>query len=139
VRFNDNSYKASLAVPDMILPITFALTYPKRSMNVLPSLDFQAISKLTFRSAHSWQKRNIDIAYQVVREKKIISFDTANSIAVAKFLRNELQFHEIYNFIVTSLSKTSAECPASIDDIAALIDEYSVGPKLFSNVIGNMR
>ena len=96
VGFNDGSLKALLSMPNMNIPISYAINYPDRQKVSVPDLDFESIRSLNFRKPTSWQKRNVELAYQAFDEKKVISFNTANEIAVSKFLDGKLRFNEIF-------------------------------------------
>lgn len=121
VQFNDNSYKALMSYPDMNLPIAYALNYPERFEYNLPALDFEQISNLHFKKPKEWQKRNIDLAYKAIEENKVIAFNLANEIAVSKFVKGELQFTEIYKYVISMCERSSKEIVNSLDDIQNVI------------------
>ena len=123
VRFNDGSIKALLSFPEMTLPISYAMNYPERSNCGIPDLDFESIGSLNFRKPKSWQKRNIELAYQAFNDKKVIAFNMANEIAVSKFLNGELNFCDIYGFIQKILQNAKEENSESLDDIMNIIEE----------------
>lgn len=120
VKFFDGSFKALLAFPDMILPISFAMNYPKRVNCDISDLDFEKLSSMTFRSPKAWQRRNIDLAYAAVREKKVITFNLANEKFVYDFLEGKIKFSEIYSKICAVLEKSQPEEVSSLDDILEL-------------------
>jgi 1-deoxy-D-xylulose-5-phosphate reductoisomerase len=124
VKFKDCSLKAVLAYPDMRLPISFAINYPDRKDCKLPEIDFSKIETLSFRKPKQWQKRNLNLAYQAFKEKKVVAFNTANEIAVSKFLKNKIKFNEIYGVVVKILSQAEEEQIASLEDITNLIRKY---------------
>ena len=121
VKFIDNSYKSLISFPDMMLPISYALNYPKRLTCTLPALDFEQIQNLNFKKPKEWQKRNIDLAYQAVQEEKVIAFNIANEIAVSKFIEGKLQFTEIYKYIINILEHSQKENVTSVKDIHTII------------------
>ena len=123
VRFIDNSFKAAISFPDMILPITYALNYPNRINCDLPNIDFCKMGNLEFRELKPWQKRNIDLAYSAFKESKVISLNILNEIAVKKFLSGEIAFSEIYSFISNVLEDSQKETINSIDDITETIKQ----------------
>ena len=122
VKFNDNSLKAALAFPDMTFPISYAINYPNRKTCEIPELIFENIGNLSFRKPKSWQERNMKLAYQAFKENKVIAFNTANEIAVSKFLNGELKFKDIYGFVSEVLENTNSEKAESIDGIFQIID-----------------
>ncbi|MDR1333458.1 MAG: hypothetical protein LBJ69_03605 [Holosporales bacterium] len=124
VRFNDNSYKALLSSPDMILPIMFSLNRPLRQLHGVPPLDLVNLGKLTFRAPQEWQRRNIDLAYKVVRDGMVIAFTIANEIAVSKFMMGEIKFCEIYDTVMRMLDKCDRETVNALSDITELVDTY---------------
>ena len=121
VRFSDNSYKTLMSYPDMNLPISYALNYAKRFDCKLPALDVSQIGSLQFRNPKEWQKRNIDLAYQAFKEDKVITFNISNEVAVAKFIKRELRFTDIYKYIINILEHSPRENIHSYEDIQNII------------------
>lgn len=122
VKFIDNSFKLAVSFPDMRLPISYALNYPKRIACDLKNLDFEKIGSLKFKELKNWQKRNINLAYDSFKENKVIAFNRANEIAVNYFLNGKLKFKEIYNFISKTLEISKSEKVNSINDIFSTIE-----------------
>lgn len=127
VKFIDNSYKFLMSFPDMELPISYALNYPKRTECDLPELNLEQIGTLDFKKPKEWQKRNIDLAYQAVKEKKVIAFNIANEIAVSQFIKGKLQFTEIYKYVLNTLEHAQEENVNSLEDIQAIIQAIKRG------------
>ena len=121
VKFMDNSYKSLMSFPDMKLPISYALNYPNRCECNLPELDFEQIYNLSFKKPKAWQRRNINLAYYAVQEKKVIAFNIANEVVVSKFITGKLQFAEIYKYVIEILAHSQAENVNSFEDIQAII------------------
>jgi len=121
VKFIDNSYKSLMSFPDMKLPISYALNYPNRNECDLPELNFEQIGNLNFKKPKEWQKRNIDLAYQAMKEKKVIAFNIANELAVLQFIKGKLQFNEIYKYIVNILAHSQKENVNSFEDIQTIV------------------
>ena len=121
VKFMDNSYKSLMSFPDMKLPISYALNYPNRCECNLPELDFEQIYNLSFKKLKAWQRRNINLAYYAVQEKKVIAFNIANEVVVSKFITGKLQFAEIYKYVIEILAHSQAENVNSFEDIQAII------------------
>lgn len=123
VEFSDNSIKVLMATPEMNLPISYAINYPRRVDCELPSLNLGAIGSLRFERPKNWQLRNINLAYQAFNENKVIAFNTANEEAVSLFLNHKINFCEIYKFIQNTLETAQKEVCTSIDDIINAIKE----------------
>ncbi|MDR2458690.1 MAG: hypothetical protein LBD43_01170 [Holosporales bacterium] len=126
VRFRDDSYKALLSQPDMMIPIMYAVSYPEllRSSLTAP-LNFTDIEKLTFRRPQAWQERNVNLAYNVFTEGKVVAFSVANEIAVSKFLNGNITFCKIYDLVARALDTCERELVSSYCDIAELIHTYT--------------
>ena len=135
VKFCDNSYKSLMYTPDMNHPIAYAMKYPERSNNVVKDLDLLNLSDLRFQKMKPWQKRNIDLAYHAYNEKKVISFNSANEIAVNLFIKKRISFCDIYNTISLCLECARTENPNSVEDIINISNEakhvISSGSALF--------
>ncbi|MDR1476183.1 MAG: 1-deoxy-D-xylulose-5-phosphate reductoisomerase [Holosporales bacterium] len=121
IEFNDKTLKAVLSTPDMILPISFAMNYPCRKSYLANQLDLCNIGKLQFIEQKEWQKRNMNLAYQAFNEKKLIAFSISDEIAVSKFLRGQIKFEQIYEFIIKTLNHSECEKIESYDDIKEII------------------
>ncbi|GHT88560.1 1-deoxy-D-xylulose 5-phosphate reductoisomerase [Alphaproteobacteria bacterium] len=117
VGFTDGSFKTVMSSPNMTIPISFALNYPDRKPCVAQSLNFTEIGQLAFRKPKPWQKRNIELAYQAVEEKKVIAFNRANEIAIANFLNRKIKFPEIYTKITKTLANSESENIKSLQEV----------------------
>jgi 1-deoxy-D-xylulose-5-phosphate reductoisomerase len=94
VQFEDGSIKAQLGLPDMKLPILYALSFPERMKTRFPRLDFSDAGSLTFERADQERFRNLDLAYQAMKQGGNIpcALNAANEIAVQAFLDGTLKF-----------------------------------------------
>jgi 1-deoxy-D-xylulose-5-phosphate reductoisomerase len=94
VHFTDGSVKAQLGVPDMRLPILYALSYPDRLKSDLPRLDFKDYQTLTFTEPDLKRFRNLSLAYQALREggNMCCILNAANEMAVEAFLSQKIGF-----------------------------------------------
>ena len=110
VEFEDKSIKAQLGVPDMRLPIQYALTYPTRISLDSPAMDFSAIRELTFEKPDFEKFPCLDMAYQVLRDGKSYPtvLNAANEIAVNAFLNKRIKFTAIADIIRHELEEHSA-------------------------------
>jgi 1-deoxy-D-xylulose-5-phosphate reductoisomerase len=94
VQFEDGSIKAQMGVPDMKLPIQYALAYPQRIKNSYKRFDFTKYPQLTFEKPDLEAFRNLALAYEALNRGGTMPciINAANEIAVAGFLINELGF-----------------------------------------------
>ena len=121
--FNDGSFKASLSAPDMFLPISYAINYPDRKPCFMKGLDFSELGQLSFQKPKSWQKRNMNLAYESRQESKVIAFNIANEYAVDLFLREKIKFTDIYTTIMKTIEKSPNEQTKSLGDIVNIISD----------------
>lgn len=97
VQFEDGSMKAQMGLPDMKLPIQFALTFPKRFVTNFPRFNFMDYPQLTFEAPNRSVFKNLDLAFQVMdmHGTAACSLNAANEIAVEAFLQEKISFLEI--------------------------------------------
>ena len=97
VQFSDNSIIAQLGVPDMRIPIQYALTYPKRVPGVVPELDFTTLKLLTFDVADEETFRCLAACKKAIRKGGLgpCAANGANEEAVKLFLEDKIGFLDI--------------------------------------------
>ena len=97
VQFSDNSIIAQLGVPDMRIPIQYALTYPKRVPGVVPELDFTTLKLLTFDVADEKTFRCLAACKKAIRKGGLgpCAANGANEEAVKLFLEDKIGFLDI--------------------------------------------
>jgi len=97
VQFEDGSMKAQMGLPDMKLPIQFALTYPARFKTDFPRFNFMDYPQLTFEQPDRKVFKNLDLAYQAMNDLGTAAcvLNAANEEAVAAFLERKIAFLEI--------------------------------------------
>ncbi len=119
VQFKDGSVIAQLSIPDMRIPIQYALSYPERLEIDLPKLDFSALGTLTFASPDMKKFRCMAIAYESMKMGGNIPcvVNAANEIAVAAFLNEKISFIQIADIIEKTIEKCTFVADPSIDDI----------------------
>lgn len=107
VQFEDGSLKAQLGLPDMRLPIQFALTYPQRLKTDFPRFDFLNYPALTFEKPDLKTFRNLALAFEALRRAGNMPcvLNAANEIAVAEFLSDKIGFLEMSDVVEACLSK----------------------------------
>ncbi|MES2274946.1 MAG: 1-deoxy-D-xylulose-5-phosphate reductoisomerase [Bacteroidota bacterium] len=94
VQFTDGSIKAQMGLPDMKLPIQYALTYPHRVSTNFKRLDFMDYPNLSFEKPDTGSFRNLALAFEALDKGGNMPciINAANEIAVAGFLKDELGF-----------------------------------------------
>jgi 1-deoxy-D-xylulose-5-phosphate reductoisomerase len=94
VQFQDGSMKAQMGLPDMKLPIQYALGYPKRLKADYPRFNFLNYPSLTFEQPDRSTFRNLDLAYESMKKGGTMPciLNAANEVAVAAFLNDRIGF-----------------------------------------------
>ena len=94
IQFTDGSIKAQMGLPDMRLPIQYALGYPNRLGSGFPRFDFKAYPALTFDEPDLKTFRNLALAFKALRKggNSPCVLNAANEIAVERFLENKVAF-----------------------------------------------
>ncbi|MDR0811144.1 MAG: 1-deoxy-D-xylulose-5-phosphate reductoisomerase [Paludibacter sp.] len=107
VQFVDGSIKAQLGLPDMKLPIQYALTYPDRLQTAFPRLDFATYPRLDFERPDTARFRNLALAYAAMERGGNMPciLNAANEIVVAEFLKNRIGFLAMSDIIENAMSK----------------------------------
>ena len=115
------SIKAQLGLPDMKLPIQYALTYPRRLKNDFPRFNFMDHPSLTFEQPDVKTFRNLGLAFDALRAggNAPAILNAANEIAVARFLRDEIEFLDLPRVVEHALGKVSHQTKPSLDDLIA--------------------
>ena len=126
VEFKDSSIKAQLGMPDMKIPIQFALTYPERIPSDFPKLNFDTLKELTFERPDLEKFECLKIAFETIKEGKTypIVMNAANEVAVNLFLNCKIGFYGISDIIRKSLDKHIPKSDFDLDDIVR-IDEIT--------------
>ncbi|SET74276.1 1-deoxy-D-xylulose-5-phosphate reductoisomerase [Hymenobacter actinosclerus] len=125
VQFEDGSLKAQLGLPDMKLPIQYALGYPQRLSNEFPRFNFLDYPQLTFEAADTSAFRNLGLAFEAMRRggNAPCILNAANEIAVAAFLRDEIGFLQMSDLVETSLARVSYLAAPTLADYVATDQE----------------
>jgi 1-deoxy-D-xylulose-5-phosphate reductoisomerase len=107
VQFEDGSLKAQLGLPDMRLPIQFAMTYPHRLKSDFPRFDFAQYPSLTFEKPDTETFRNLALAFEALHRGGNMPcvLNAANEVAVAGFLRDQVGFLEMSDIVEQCLAK----------------------------------
>ena len=101
VQFEDGSMKAQLGLPDMKLPIQFALGYPNRITSDFPRFDFRHYPSLTFEQADVDTFRNLGFAFKALDQGGNMAciLNAANEIAVGAFLKEQIGFLQMSDLL----------------------------------------
>ncbi|MFN8691302.1 MAG: 1-deoxy-D-xylulose-5-phosphate reductoisomerase [Cyclobacteriaceae bacterium] len=107
VQFEDSSIKAQLGLPDMRVPIQFALGFPQRLKSDFPRFDFGAYPALTFEKPDTETFRNLALAYEALNRGGNMPcvLNAANEIAVAAFLKDQIGFLQMSDVVEQSLAR----------------------------------
>lgn len=107
VQFEDGSIKAQLGLPDMRIPIQFALAYPDRLKAEFPRFKFVDYPSLTFEKPDLHTFRNLRLAYDALEKggNAACMLNAANEIAVEAFLKDRVGFLEMSDLIEQSMEK----------------------------------
>ena len=118
VQFEDGSIKAQMGLPDMKLPIQYALAFPERLKSDYPRFDFTNYPALTFDKPDTETFRNLSLAYDALRKAGNMPciLNAANEIAVDKFLKDEITFLEMPDLIAECMAKVPYIATPSLDD-----------------------
>jgi len=97
VEFIDNSIKAQLGIPDMRIPIQYALSYPERMDLEGLEMDFEQFNKLTFEKPNTQKFPCLELAFEALKEGKTYpaAMNAANEVAVEAFLKHKIKFSDI--------------------------------------------
>lgn len=106
VEFVDGSVKAQLGIPDMRLPIQYALSYPERIKNDFAKTDFKEIKELTFSEPDLDKFKCLGLAYETLSSSGTAPciLNAANEVAVDKFLNGRINFSNIPSLIDKALN-----------------------------------
>ena len=107
VQFEDGSIKAQMGLPDMKLPIQYALAFPQRIPNQFPRYDFRKPNTLTFEEPDIKTFRNLTLATEALKKGGNMPciLNAANEIAVYAFLRNRIGFLDMTELVERTMQK----------------------------------
>lgn len=118
VQFEDGSIKAQLGLPDMRLPIQFALTYPDRLKSDFPRFDFRNYPSLNFEKPDMETFRNLALAFEALHKGGNMPcvLNAANEVVVAEFLKDRVGFLEMSAIVEQCLHKMAYIKSPSYED-----------------------
>jgi 1-deoxy-D-xylulose-5-phosphate reductoisomerase len=119
VEFIDGAFLAQMGVPDMKIPITYALTYPERIMNDLPSLNLAKTGNLEFFKPDIKKFPCLGLAYAagLCGGTAPVVLNSADEVAVSAFMENKIRFIDLPEIIEKILSRHDSIKDPSLDDI----------------------
>ena len=118
IQFEDGSIKAQLGLPDMKLPIQYALGFPYRIKNNFKRFNFLDFSKLTFEEPDLKTFKNLALAYKAMASggNAPCVLNAANEVAVNAFLKNEIAFLKMPDLIDNCLEKINFVKNPTLED-----------------------
>lgn len=107
VQFEDGSMKAQMGLPDMKLPIQYAMAYPQRLKSDFPRFNFLAYPELTFEKPDTETFRNLALAFEALNKAGNMPcvLNAANEVVVDAFLKDKISFLGMSDIIETCMSK----------------------------------
>jgi 1-deoxy-D-xylulose-5-phosphate reductoisomerase len=117
VHFADGSVKAQLGVPDMRVPILYALSYPERLLSDLPRLKLNEICALTFADPDVKKFRNLSLAYEAIRRGGNMPciLNAANEMAVSAFLEERISFMQMPDIVEYTMENSTYSNAPDLD------------------------
>lgn len=138
VQFADGSIKAQMGMPDMRLPIQYALTYPHRLQSQFPKFSFDQCLQFTFEKPDKENFRCLNLAYEAIRlgGNMPCIMNAADEVAVHAFLRDEITFLQIPELIEQCMSKIKIISKPTLNDYEATDEEARI---VATELIGRFR
>jgi len=118
VQFQDGSMKAQLGLPDMKLPIQYALAYPERLANQFPRFNFLDYPELTFEQPDRDSFRNLDLAFEALKRGGNMPciINAANEVVVAEFLKDRVGFLQMSEVIEECMQRVPYVAQPDLED-----------------------
>lgn len=118
VQFEDGSMKAQMGLPDMKLPIQYAMAYPQRLKASFPRFNFLDYPNLTFEKPDISAFKNLALAYDSMRKggNSPCVLNAANEVVVDAFLNEEIGFLEMSDVVATCMEKATFVANPTYDD-----------------------
>ena len=128
VQFEDGSIKAQLGVPDMKLPIQYALGFPERLKNTFKRFSFMDYPNFTFEKPDLETFRNLQLAYNAMEKAGNMPciLNAANEIAVAAFLKDKIGFLNMSDLIADCMEKITFVSNPTLEDYVATNKETRI-------------
>jgi 1-deoxy-D-xylulose-5-phosphate reductoisomerase len=118
VQFEDGSIKAQMGLPDMRLPIQFALSYPDRFPSIFERFDFTKFPSLTFEKPDTETFRNLALAFEALNKGGNMPcvLNAANEIAVEAFLQDKIDFLKMPELVAKCMQTMPHIANPTLDD-----------------------
>jgi 1-deoxy-D-xylulose-5-phosphate reductoisomerase len=118
VQFEDGSIKAQMGLPDMKLPIQYALAFPQRIRNDFPRYDFRSVRNLSFEDPDVKTFRNLALAQEALDKGGNLAciMNAANEIVVYAFLKNRINFLEMTDIIERTMQAVPFIAQPTLED-----------------------
>jgi 1-deoxy-D-xylulose-5-phosphate reductoisomerase len=118
VQFKDGSMKAQMGLPDMKLPIQYALTYPYRFATNYPRFDFLEYPQLNFEKPDTNVFRGLNLAYEAMKKDGNMPciLNAANEVVVQAFLQDKIAFLQMTDVIEKCMQKISFIAEPNLED-----------------------
>ena len=118
IQFEDGSMKAQMGLPDMKLPIQYALTHPHRLKNDFKRFNFLDYPSLTFEQPNAKVFRNLALAFEALNKGGNMPciLNAANEVVVAEFLNEQIGFLQMSEVIETCMAKLDFVAQPSLED-----------------------
>jgi 1-deoxy-D-xylulose-5-phosphate reductoisomerase len=118
VQFTDGSIKAQMGLPDMRLPIQYALSYPQRFQSGFRRFSFSECAQLTFEKPDTGLFRNLSLAFEALNTGGNMPciMNAANEVVVEAFLNNQISFLDMPGIIERTMQKVAVIAHPGIED-----------------------
>jgi 1-deoxy-D-xylulose-5-phosphate reductoisomerase len=118
VQFEDGSIKAQMGLPDMKLPIQYALAFPQRIKSDFPRYDFRSVKNLSFEDPDVKTFRNLALAQEALEKGGNLAcvMNAANEIVVYSFLKNRINFLEMTDIIERTMQRVPFIAHPTLED-----------------------
>ncbi|MAW31300.1 MAG: 1-deoxy-D-xylulose-5-phosphate reductoisomerase [Flavobacteriales bacterium] len=136
VQFEDGSVKAQLGLPDMMLPIQYALGFPKRIKNRFERFSFFDYPELTFEKPDFKTFKNLNLAYLAMERggNAPCILNAANEVAVEAFLKDKIAFLKMPDLIGNCLEKINFVANPCVEDyVETDLQTRALAKKIISN------
>ena len=109
VQFKDGAIKAQLGIPEMTIPIQYALTFPERKSSSVGRVDFSKLATMTFEKPDTNRFPNLQLAYDAMHQGGNIPciLNAANEVVVAAFLTEKIGFTQMSDLISQAMNHIS--------------------------------
>ncbi|MDD7558771.1 MAG: 1-deoxy-D-xylulose-5-phosphate reductoisomerase [Porphyromonas sp.] len=134
VGFGDGSVKAQLGLPDMRIPIAYALLFPERLSTGVALPEVEDLATLTFEKPERSLFPCLDLAYQALAEEgtATCALNAANEVAVSRFLGKEIRFTDIPRIISSVLDTLPVRNAKSLEVLRAIDEEARKAARIWS-------